>query len=310
MLRLVTVVTLGLLLAGCSTGSDQTSTASAADHSAPPAFLAGTESRVITSATTERTYQVSVALPRGYDGSAETYPVLYALDANGEFGIVVETARLLATEGQIPELVIVGIGYPVGYFLDAVDDRGVDLTLTEDPDFQENWQRLLSGFPMPPSTGGAPGFLSFLTDELIPLVDAEYRVSPGDRALFGHSLGGLFATYAMLHSDGALHRFIAASPTLSWDDRVIFEQEAAYAAANDVLSARVFFSVGLLEPDAPLEEHPWAGYITNLREFTATLESREYDGFEYTAYYFEDETHSSGIPSAVSKGLRYIYARD
>lgn len=310
MARMVLVFALATLLLSCSSVPDDGAPASTLQDAAPVAYLAGTESRVITSSTTGRTYQVSVSLPRGYAQSSQTYPVLYALDANGEFGIVVETARLLQLGGEIPELVIVGIGYPVGHYFEAVDDRGVDLTPTEEPGFEDKWQRWLSGLPMPPATGGGPAFLSFLIHELIPLVDAEYRVATDDRALFGHSLGGLFASYAMLHSGGALHRFIVASPTLAYDGRVMFEQEAAYAAASDSLKARVFFSVGLLEPDAPLNEHPWAGYVTNLREFTAVLEGRHYGGFESTAHFFEGETHTSVLPGSVSRGLRYIYSSD
>ena len=73
-----------------------------------------TESRVVTSTTTGRTYQISVALPRDYAESTGTYPVVYAVDANGEFGIVVESARLMRIDELVPPLIVVGVGYPVG----------------------------------------------------------------------------------------------------------------------------------------------------------------------------------------------------
>jgi hypothetical protein len=217
---------------------------------------------------------------------------------------------MLQFEGLVPELVIVGVGYPVGYFFDAVDDRALDLTVSADPEFREIWARVASGFPVPSGTGGAPDFVRFLTDELVPLIEAEYRVDPQHRALFGHSFGGLFAFHALLHGRGAFQRFIIASPTLAWHNRVSFAHEAAYAAAHDSLHARAFFSVGLLESDAPPDEHPWGGYITNLRDLVGVLERRSYEGFEWMVHFFEDETHNSVIPASVSKGLRYIYAAD
>ena len=67
----------------------------------PPAFLERTESWVMTSKVTERDYQISIALPRGYGESTERYPVLYAVDANGQFGTVVESARLMQPDEQI-----------------------------------------------------------------------------------------------------------------------------------------------------------------------------------------------------------------
>jgi len=47
----------------------------------------------MTSEASKRVYQISVALPDSYSAQHEPYPVLYAADANSEFGTVVETAR-------------------------------------------------------------------------------------------------------------------------------------------------------------------------------------------------------------------------
>jgi hypothetical protein len=82
---------------------------SAQGQTAAPAFLADVTSSVMKASSTGRSYQVSVALPAGYSKQHAAYPVLYAADANPEFGTVVETARVFA---EIPDLVIVGIGYP------------------------------------------------------------------------------------------------------------------------------------------------------------------------------------------------------
>ena len=41
-------------------------------------------------------YQLSVALPHGYGDTERAYPVLYILDANGQFGTVTEAVRALA----------------------------------------------------------------------------------------------------------------------------------------------------------------------------------------------------------------------
>ena len=61
-----------------------------------PAFLADVTSSVIKASSTGRSYQISVALPEGYSNQHAAYPVLYAADANPEFGTVVETARVFA----------------------------------------------------------------------------------------------------------------------------------------------------------------------------------------------------------------------
>jgi len=271
----------------------------------PPPALADSESRVITSVATSRDYQVTVALPRGYADSDERYPVLYAVDANGQFGTVVETARLVRFEELVPELIIVGVGYPVGRMWNAAPPRLVDLTPTSDPEWVEQWSIDYPQFPAPEGSGGAPGFLRFLLEELIPLIDSEYRAKPNDRALYGHSAGGLFSFYALLQGDGAFHRFIIASPSLWWDDGVSFDMESRYHEAHTSLPARVFLSVGVLEETDSDEE--WAFMVSNFERLVRVLEEREYAGLDYEAHFFENETHNSVIAPGISRGLRSIY---
>jgi len=181
-----------LLLAAHGCSSDQGGTTT--DVWEPFAgALPNTQHRNLTSEITGRTYQVSVALPDTYTTSNETYPVLYAVDANGEFGTVVETARRMGQFEMVPELIIVGVGYPVGRQSQADDLRQVDLC--------DRGGR------------GVEGFLEFVRQELIPLAEMEFRAKPVDRALFGHSCGGDFAFYALLEGEGTFERLIAGSPT-------------------------------------------------------------------------------------------------
>ena len=267
--------------------------------------LSGTRSRVITSETTGRTYEISVALPRGYNTSADSYPVLYAVDANGEFGTVVEAARLLRLDELIPNLLIVGVGYPVGSFFDASAPRAVDLTPTQDRDWEIQQAEEYPEWPAPEGSGGAPEFLQFLRQELIPSIDAEFRTNPLDRALFGHSFGGLFAIHALLNGEGTFQRFIAGSPSLWWDDDVTFRHEEAFAAAHAELPARVFFAMGELEEQDP--DLYWGHMVSDLQRFVEAVEGRSYSGLEFESHVFEDESHTSVIPATISRGLRYIY---
>lgn len=60
-------------------------------------------------------------------------------------------------------------------------------------------------WPVPPVwegevfTGGAAGYLSFLTDTALPFLEREYGASPdpAHRAVLGYSLGGLFSLWAL-----------------------------------------------------------------------------------------------------------------
>ncbi|HUP02724.1 MAG TPA: alpha/beta hydrolase-fold protein [Bryobacteraceae bacterium] len=238
------------------------------------------------SSKTGRPYQVSVALPDGYSTKHAPYPVLYAADANAEFGTLVESARTFA---EIPKLVIVGIGYETRTQGFAWTPRAVDLTVGADAS-------------KPGTMGGAAAFFEFIRNDLAPSIETTYNVSK-DRAWFGHSYGGLFGLYAMFHNDGFFRRFIIGSPSI-WQARTdLLDAEKAFAASGKPLAARAFFSVGLLEQNGNNRQ----GMVSDLQDLIRVLDRRRYKGFTYEVHYFEDETHLSVIPATISRGLRFIY---
>jgi predicted alpha/beta superfamily hydrolase len=75
------------------------------------------------SANVDQEYRISVALPNGYADTDEVYPVLYVLDANHCFGMVTETVRLLPILRELPEMIVVGTGYPVNSFIETFGFR-------------------------------------------------------------------------------------------------------------------------------------------------------------------------------------------
>jgi hypothetical protein len=239
------------------------------------------------SSATGRAYQISVALPAGYSREHAAYPVLYAADANVEFGTLVESARVFA---EIPELAIVGIGYETETQGFVWGPRAVDLTPAPDPS-------------KPGTMGGAPEFLKFIREDLVPSIEKNYNVNQ-DRAWFGHSFGGLFGVYALFNNDGLFRRFVIGSPSFWQASKIIQDAETSFAATGKPLPARVFFSVGMLEGNAT-----GPGMVGDLKAFISLLDQRHYQGLQYQVHYFEDESHLSVIPATISRGLRYIYGK-
>lgn len=306
-MRWLFVTAVALSAAGCRPSLRNSGRADAPEPT-PPTFLTDIKSWVVKSTASGRSYQISAALPDRYSEQHAAYPVLYAADANTEFGIVVETARLLSFAKEIPDLVIVGIGYPnAGQgFQASWAPRTLDLTPTADPGWVKDDEKDSRALGVPPAeaSGGAAQFLSFIRGELAPAIERTYNVSHEDRAWFGHSFGGLFGTYALFNNEGLFKRFIIGSPSLWWGRRALFSVEELYAASGKPLPARVFFSVGQLE-DRMDPRYPM---VADLREFTERLTRRKYKGLELEAHFFDDETHGSVIPATVSKGLRFVYS--
>ena len=152
---------------------------------------------MIHSASTDSDYQIS-ALPYHYDDQPDkVWPVIYVLDANLYFGLVVDMVRAMNIRvedcNELPDAFIVGIGYPVEGSLSAIlhevmHRRLRDFLPDRDPDAEEFIQQ---SFPVasPALAGRRQRSGRFLHHELVPLIESEYRADPDDRTLLGHSWG-------------------------------------------------------------------------------------------------------------------------
>ena len=65
-----------------------------------------------------------------------------------------------------------------------------------------------------PNPGKAPEFLNFIANELLPYVEENYRADPSDRAIAGHSYGGLFPSYVLFKQPEIFRRYVLSSFTL------------------------------------------------------------------------------------------------
>jgi uncharacterized protein len=226
-------------------------------------------------------YQLWVALPEGYGETSGDYPWVLLLDADFGFGLARDTAILLAIEGLLPPLVIVGISYG------SRDVRGGN----------KRWRDLTpTSTAVTPSGGGADQFLEALREDLIPAVESRYRVR-ADRTIAGASLGGLFSLFAMFRSPGLFQRYLVISAAMHWDGGLIFEYERELAENGRTLEGRVFLSVGGLEP---------ASYTGPFHRLSDRLR-RAYPGLVVCNNLFELETHTSVQPAALSRGLRFLF---
>lgn len=139
-----------------------------------------------------------VAVPPQYDPKQQTkYDVLYVTDGDWNLRMTSQIQDFLMESGFMPQNIIVSVSHA---------NRGKDLTPT--------------GGENPTSFGNADNFLSFLDKELIPHINKKYNTS-GTNTLFGHSLGGLFVTYALLTNPKPFDSYIAADPSYWWDNRII-----------------------------------------------------------------------------------------
>jgi hypothetical protein len=277
-----------------------------------PTTILGAESRSLRARNIDQTYRIDVVRvisPFNPPPPDSKLPVVFVLDGNAYFPMVASTATLLSIEGQIPSLLLVGIGYeldaalpPPFVMLEVQTRRNRDLTPSVDEAFVKQMTEMYAGFGAPypayGEPGGADAFLAFIDEELKPFIAERYPdADPDDATIAGHSFGGLFALHALFTSPGSFDRFIAGSPSLAWDGGILLEEETA--ASGDI-STRLFVSVGSLESQDEM--------IAPVTRMDARL--RERPSLDYSFHLFEGETHASVIPATLSRGLREVFRQD
>ena len=144
--------------------------------------------------------------------------------------------------------------------------------------------------------GGAEAFRRWLAAEVIPFLKTQYRIS--EMTFIGHSFSALFGVHVLLETSAMFDHYLLASPSVWWDDQVMFRREQQRYESSKHLDAHVFMSKGELETDE-LSPH---------QEFHDQMVSREYEGLNLHWKVFPNESHMSVTPLALSHGLRTLYS--
>ncbi len=270
-----------------------------------PVQLMDTERRELKSSENDRGYSIYISLPDDYYTSTLKYQVIYITDANQYFGMIDGIARGMQWGNEIPESIIVGIGYPLE--LEKTNDekwgkwlarRTQDFTPTGNPRIDKDFGT--DGI----KSGGGGAFLNFLEKDVFPFIEENYRAEKENRTYMGFSLGGFFGLYSMLENTRLFKGYILGSPSIWYDDKTIMKLEESYARGHKDLPVDLFISVG------ELEEEINSGMVRNMLEFTSRLKSRNYPGLKLKADIIEDGTHMSSPGVSFQRGLSFLFKEE
>jgi predicted alpha/beta superfamily hydrolase len=222
-----------------------------------------------------------VSKPAGYDDGTERYPVLYLLDAETHFHYASGIVNFLGENDRMPKMLVVGVDS------EDIAQRTRDLTT---PSTVESDNRFS------PGGGGAQAFLSFVAGELVPYIEKNYRARPY-RLLVGHSFGGLFAVYAMIARTKLFNGYIAADPSLDWNNRALVAQAETFFANSKELQADLYVTA------AGGSGEPYAA----IRRFASVLGEKAPAGFRWNFESMQQDDHMSIPLPSVYRGLETIF---
>lgn len=217
------------------------------------------------------------------------YPVVYLLDGEYNFHMTSGILEFLSRNDFCPEMILVGI---------ISKNRERDFT----PTHVTTW----------PSSGGAENFLRFIENELIPHINANYPTA-SYQMLIGHSLGGLFAIYSMIHSPEIFNSYIAIDPSIHWDDYFLADQMKDSFGNTDlsdeVLYLPFTFSDKSLDSLQIRNDNTATTEVIRAKfEFYDMLDSLQaMNGIQVTSRFYKNETHSVLPLISIYDGMNYTF---
>ncbi|HSX59536.1 MAG TPA: alpha/beta hydrolase-fold protein [Tahibacter sp.] len=222
--------------------------------------------------TEDRSYRVY--LPASYRWAANRrYPVLYVLDGRTRFGHTATAVEALAAAGDIPEMIVVAI--------DSTEQRTRDFTPTN--------SEAIAG-------GGADKYRRFLSTELVPAIEQEYRAN-GYRVLAGHSLGGLFVLHVLSAEPSLFQAYVALAPTLDWDKQVA--QRSLQKTFETDSTVKGFAFVARADDGGAA--------LADFEAVADTFKNKAPPGLRWQAAAYPQETHASVPVPATVDALRSLY---
>lgn len=217
---------------------------------------------------------IYISLPSGYDTVTSKLPVIYVLDAEYRFGIAQSILSYFNITTRIPRAILVGVANPT----------------------KESRQRDYQ----PASYGGeAQNFSNFLSSELIPYIEKNYKANQ-TRYLAGHSHGGVFVVYTLLSNPNLFEGYIATDPSLkhiySQSDTLLnqdLSNKRLYLASSDV-------AYGSLEDVAADMQADFAIFKNLL------YQNRDINKLDFKIDHIRDD-HGNSYIDGFSRGLRYVF---
>ncbi|MFC4161030.1 alpha/beta hydrolase [Chitinimonas lacunae] len=302
--RALLAALLAAVLLGSRAGQAEPAAAIASADQVMPYVLDNTEVRPIRSAILQRDYQLFVSLPDGYREGTRSYPVLFLTDANYAFPLVRSIVRRVRDDGKaLEDCIVIGLSYARG------ETPGYSRRRDYTPTVREQLDPAPGG---PYRYGEAEAYRRFIAEEVFPWVASHYRADLQRAIYAGHSYGGLLGVHILLTEPRMFSHYILSSPSLWYDNKVMFKRLESYLASQPDLPAKVLMPIGAFETVRPESDNPRYhkehDMVRDLLRFEQRLQERAYPGLEIRALVLDDEDHLTVFPASITRGLLWALA--
>ena len=214
------------------------------------------------------------------DNPQSIFPVIYVLDGEHNFNIVVGVSKALARANLMPNVIVVGI-------------TGINREYDYSPsDLKVDYMK----------TGGGDNFLSFFAHELIPYINKNYP-SSNHNTLIGHSIGAMFSIYALTENPiDMFSNHLAISPSLWWDNQSLANKWRKELKTPKFKENKLAFMTmaneGTLGKDGEIMHNQYLKFKSDIKNST---------NFEIDYLDLFEEDHLSTVTPALHYGLKFLF---
>jgi predicted alpha/beta superfamily hydrolase len=222
--------------------------------------------------------EIQILLPESYGNNiGSTYPVIYLMDGDYAFHGVSGMLDFMANKAQlIPDVILV-----------AIADKGTDI-------YRQYMTPTGLTAPLKKEDAGkAEQFLAFLTKEVKPYINSNYRAAD-NAILVGHSIGGLFVFNALLESSDSFEHFVSISPSVWLNDHAIMAKAKSFIEKDEHKPTSLYLSLG--------DENRQGVYgVLQL------LDEVQPKNIHWDFSHYPNENHNSVVLVALRKDLKQIF---
>jgi predicted alpha/beta superfamily hydrolase len=218
--------------------------------------------------------KIDVSLPASYNYTPGSfYPVVYMTDGYWRT-TEHDSIHQMSDNKEIPEVIVVGIGYPADYKFDSIRVR--DLVINSSK------------------------FIQCLKEEVMSFVENKYRVDKRNRTLWGSSYGGHFLIYAFtehVKQGGLFKNYICASAALNppYPHVNLLDNEKLLWESCKELPINLYETVGGLEV---------SDFINSFNTIVNAINAHSYKNFHFEYEVIPNTNHFTVWWPTLYKGLK------
>jgi predicted alpha/beta superfamily hydrolase len=232
-------------------------------------------------------YNLYISLPKEYDSNNKDYPIIYLLDADYSFALAKQISEHLSDRNRINDSIIVGIAYANPNEYKKNRTRDYTPSYVGSGGYGAEYQKY---------SGGAGSFYRFIHSELIPYLHQTFRVNK-NATFVGHSYGGLFGVYLLVHHPEIFNHYIIVSPSLWYDNHLVLKAAQKKRNFNLEHNTRACFIIGDQENKGDYQ------MIDDLKLLNETIMSKPHRNLNTFFNILNDMDHDTVFPGALSLGL-------